>query len=108
MGCLSVSIQKAAVVDISVTAECRNGIDASAECRNVLLRAMATALHTEPDISIQDIRPDILVNAESRNVIPAVSIYLICRVDLGGDLYLQVEEGNVITIDGLYMKVMKA
>ena len=108
MGCLSVSIQKAAVVDVSVSAGCENGIDASAECRNALLMAMATALHTEPEIGIQDIKPDIRLNAENRNTKPTVSIYLVCKVDLGGDLYLQVEEGNVITIDGMYMKVMKA
>lgn len=108
MGCLSVSIQKAAVVDISVSAGCENGIDASADCRNAMLMAIATALNVGPDISIQDIRPDIQLNAENRNTKPSVSIYLVCKVDLGGDLYLQVEEGNVITIDGMYMKVMKA
>lgn len=108
MGCLSVSIQKAAVVDISATALCENGIDAPAACRNIILKAVATALTIEPSVTVHDIKPDIQVNVGSKNTTPAVSVYLVCKVDIGGGLYLQVEEGNVITIDGQYMKVMRA
>ena len=44
----------------------------------------------------------------SVNVWPAVGLWMVCSVGLDRDEYLMVAEGNIITIDGKYLKVLKA
>ena len=44
----------------------------------------------------------------SVNAWPSVGLWMVCSVGLDRDEYLMVTEGNIITIDGKYLKVLKA
>lgn len=51
---------------------------------------------------------DCSVSIVNKNTPVTVRISLICDVGLETECYLQVLEGDLITIDGCYLKVMKA
>lgn len=108
MGCLYVNIvsPQPAVVQVVPNAV---QADATATCKNAVLSAIAIASGIGTVVSVDGIGPDLAIDAQGRNTTPTVTVGLVCRVSItGGWYYLQVEEGNVITIDGQYMKVMRA
>lgn len=110
MGCLSLTIQDRTLVDIEASAECRNtGLVASADCRNASLSVETDARNTPPAVSVIGIAPTVSFAVVSVNIRPSVSVGLVCGVNLDGTWqYLQVEDGCLITIDGQYMKVLRA
>lgn len=109
MGCASLIIQDKTTVDIQVVADGKNGIGASAECRAIILSAIATAVNVHPDITVDGIGTDIQFTVGSVNTKPTIAVGLVCRVNIDGEWqYLQLADGNMITIDGQYIKVLRA
>lgn len=103
MGCLNVDVSRAA----GMAAEMAN------------LNGLAVSCYGNP--AVADVTPagGMAMEAErvgygmetavrSVNVWPAVGLWMVCSVGLDRDEYLMVTEGNVITIDGKYLKVLKA
>lgn len=106
MGCISVRIVPVPVAEMSVHTASENGISSSADCRNAIISAIATAIATKTELSVSSLPIDMTASASSVNTKPRVTIGLVCRVGTS-DMYLMVEEGNLITIDGEYMKVLR-
>ena len=109
MGCLLVNVSSPQPASVQAVPVEGLQADATAVCKNAILSAVAVASGVGTIVSVEGIGPDLAIDAQARNTTPAVTVGLICRVSIGENwYYLQVEEGNVITIDGMYMKVMKA
>ena len=106
MGCLSISVMGFAY-DTQIILEPKNTFpELELESHN-----------TPVDFYIIGEIPSVEIELEGQNDIDAeftncnekisVQIYLVCSVSLGDDEYLQVLEGNVILIDGSFVKVLK-
>ena len=109
MGCLSVSILAPTPTDVLLSVVGQNGISGSAECRNVPVYVNTTAMNHAPILGTDCMNAELAIGMLAKNVRPSVAVSLICRVSIKGRWeYLMVEEGDVITIDGQYIKVLKA
>lgn len=106
MGCISVSFSRQRQ-QVNSSALPENNIGSSADCRNAIISAISTAVSTGTEVSIGHILPGLSIGSTAANARPTVVIGLVCRVGPATDTYLMVEEGNLITIDGQYMKVMR-
>lgn len=106
MGCISVTFSRQGQ-KVSSSAMPENGITSSADCRNAIISAISSAIATGTEVSVGHILPGLSSGAVSANRRPTVVIGLVCRIGPSTDTYLMVEEGNLITIDGEYMKVLR-
>ena len=105
MGCLLVNIGSPHTADVSVAA-----IDlytsATAVCKNNIVCVAVPG--QEAWMNAEYVDAGLQTSVEYRNTTPSISIGLICAVSLDNWMYLQFEEGDAITIDGRYLKVLKA
>lgn len=106
MGCISVTFSRQGA-SVNSSAMPENGIVSSADCRNAIIAAISTAIATGTEVSIGHILPGLAFGTAAANRKPSVVIGLVCRTGPSTDTYLMVEEGNLITIDGEYMKVLR-
>ena len=109
MACLKIDIRPA---NSQVLAECEKvgGITASIRIlKNCLCQAMKVVASIVSGItaSVKSIGADILINAQSVGTAPSIAVGIVCAVNLDKEYYLQVFEGNIITIDGCFIKVEK-
>jgi len=106
MGCLSINVIGLAH-SVEISAENKNTpVETTTNRISTLLEApfqncneIATVfnnIHTEVSLTTQNIKT--LVN---------IQVGLICSVGFNRYLYLQVEEGNIILIDGNYIQVLR-
>lgn len=109
MSCLKVDIQPIKD-DLSVKCEKIGGVFASLRLIN---RKMCCALKAFVSAVSGLIISAKVVNTEFSSDIhcvtstPSVSVGIICDVGLDTECYLQVLDGNLITIDGCFIKVAK-
>lgn len=107
MGCLTAAIYTAFLYDI----------DSSVENKNVEVETSVSIINSIPEVTILFNTP-IEVQIDNFNQTPTTStnfipqtieteIYIVCTVSTGETEFLRVIEGNIITIDGQYIKVLK-
>lgn len=109
MACLKIDIRP---VNSLVLAECENvgGITASVRIlKNYLCQALNVIASIVSGItaSVKNIGADMSIDAQSVGSAPSISVGIVCAVNLDNEYYLQVFEGNIITIDGCFIKVEK-
>lgn len=109
MSCLKVDI-RSILGDLKAVCNIKRSLKASIVLvRNRVcggLRAFAKVISGL--VASAKILSDFSVSVANRNTPVTVEIRLVCDVGLDTECYLQVLEGDLITIDGCYLKVMKA
>ena len=95
-----------------VIAECEKvgGITASIRIlKNSVCQSMkvVTSIISGVAAFVKNIGADMRINAERVGSAPSISVGIVCAVGLDKEYYLQVFEGNIITIDGCFIKVEK-
>ena len=103
MGCLTVDVQKPAPLAAGMAN--LNGLAVS--CYGI---AAETDITPAGGMSMgaERVGYGMETAVRSVNVWPSVGLWMVCSVGLDRDEYLMVTEGNIITIDGKYLKVLKA
>lgn len=109
MACLRIGIRP---VNSQVIAECEKvgGITASIRIlKNSVCQSMkvVTSIISGVAAFVKNIGADMRINAERVGSAPSISVGIVCAVGLDKEYYLQVFEGNIITIDGCFIKVEK-
>jgi len=107
MGCLTAAIYTAFLYDI----------DSSIENKNVELNTTVNSLNAECIVELVNVNfIDALISRECSDVHleliyspPTIhtAISLVCNVSSGEYEFLRVIEGNIITIDGQYIRVLR-
>ena len=109
MACLKIDIRP---VNSQVLAECDKVGSITASIRilkNCICNALQVVASVISDMaaSAKRIDADVSINAQRVGSAPSVSVGIVCAVGLDKEYYLQVFEGNIITIDGCFIKVDK-
>lgn len=109
MGCLKVDIRQLQS-DLSASFERIGGASASV-CllMNGIFDVLKAVVYLISGLFVSIGIVDTKFKSDIRCVspVPSVSVSLVCDVGLDTEYYLQVFEGNLITIDGCFIKVLK-
>lgn len=97
-GTPEVSISEGGDLSFSVTAVKKS----ICRCMKAILRCINDLF-----MSVSVINDSFDVNATYAGSKPIVELGLVCMTDLDNEYYLQVLDGDLITIDGCYMKVTR-
>lgn len=83
----------------------RNGLAFS--CNALPLSLDAQAVNAPATVSVE--HPfGVETKVRTLNIAPSISLWMVCGVNLDKDVYLCVTDGNLIEIEGKYLKVLKA
>lgn len=107
MGCLYVDVATPLPCTLHIVEDLNETLEASVIKDYSDINVEATSVLSNYSVNLSNRNTGVYVNTVPKNVSTKVIIALVCRISEGEWLYLHVEEGNIITIDGQFMKVLR-
>lgn len=107
MGCLTAAIYTAFLYDIDSSIENKN-VDVSASTTGYSeIPAVSILVNAGPEVQIDNFNQTPTTLTSFINQTLSVELSLVCVVSTGEFELLRVIEGNIITIDGQYIRVLR-
>lgn len=107
MGCLYVDVAAPMPCTLHIVEDLNETLEASVIKNYSDIDVEAASILSNYFVSLNNKNTGAYINTISKNASPKVIVALVCRISEDEWLYLHVEEGNIITIDGQFMKVLR-
>lgn len=107
MGCLLVDIVSPTLCTVHIVEDLNESLEVDVIGKTSGINTSISEVLSYYSAILHNTNVDLDISIQSKNVSPKVTVALICRIGTDEWLYLHVLEGNIITIDGQYIKVLR-